>query len=64
MANKDRFIKDIKKLLIDIEGYRDEYDGMKHQDGDKECEAVYQGKYEAYRSVANNIKGSLEWNNV
>ena len=57
----DKFTADLKKLIIDLEGYRDDYDGMEHQDGDKECEAIFYGKYQAYSFVVKELNNLLKW---
>ncbi len=55
---------DLKKLLADLEEYEQEYANMKHQDGDKICEAIYRGKSEAYSFTAKELKNLLKWHGV
>lgn len=53
---------DLKKLLIELEGYESEYKDKKHQDGDKNCELIYRGKAEAYALAVKRLKGVLDFN--
>ena len=57
-------VTDLKKLVIDLESHRDEYKNMKHQDGDKVCEAIYQGKSEAYWFSASELRKLLKWHGI
>lgn len=59
-----RIETDLKKLLADLEEYNIEYANMKHQDGDKICEAIYKGKSEAYSFAAKELKKLLKWYGV
>jgi len=61
MANLET---DLKHLLVKLEGHRDDYYEMKHQDDDKECEAIYRGKSEAYWFAASELRALLKWHGV
>jgi len=48
-------------FLEELKGYREEYKDLKHQEGDKECEAIFRGKFEAYTFVVDKLEGILKY---
>lgn len=56
--------KDLKRLLFELEEYRDEYEGLKHQDGDEVCEAIYRGKFQAYGYSSRELRNLLKWHGI
>ena len=56
--------RDLKRLLFELEEYRDEYEDMKHQDDDKECEAIFYGKFQAYGYSAHELRNLLKWHGI
>ena len=59
-----KFKKDLKVLVAETEAHRDEYKDLKHQDGDKECEAIFRGKYEAYSFMVKELKNLIQWHGI
>ena len=51
----------LQYYLLDIKGYAEKYKDLKHQDGDKETEAIFRGKHEAYTLVASDIENIIKF---
>lgn len=57
---------ELKKLLADFEGYRDEYKSAQEDpklDPDRNGH-IFRGKYEAYTFASNRLRRLLQWHGV